>query len=132
MLREWIALRLVSFVVEILKPLTTKDTKVHEEKPALHFFGRKFEHGLRLEFTARLQDRRGKIRMVGRVREMLCFQAQAIALLVDVSVFSGDGSIQKITGIELNSRLGGEYFQNTSAGRLVDAEPRAPTHCLCG
>ena len=58
--------------------------------------------------------------MVGRVRKMLRLQAKAIALLVDVPVFSGDGSIQEIAGIKLHSRLGGEYFQNSSAGGFVD------------
>src|SRR6476661_6607514 len=84
-------------------------------------FGRKLEHGLRMECLARLKNRRRKIRMIGRVWKMLCLQAKAVALFVDVSLFPGDGSIQEIATVKLHARLRGKYFQHAPAGRFMDA-----------
>ena len=59
--------------------------------------------------------------MVGRVRKMLRLQAKTVTLFVNMPVFSGDGSIQKIAGIKLHTGLGGKHFQNASAGRFMDS-----------
>ncbi len=70
--------------------------------------------------------------MVGRIRKMLCLQAKAVALFVDVPLFPGDGSVQEIAGIKLHSRLGGEDFQHASAGWFVDAGSQSQAVILCG
>ena len=59
--------------------------------------------------------------MVGRVWKVLRLQAKAVTQFVDVPLFSSDRSIQKIAGIKLHARLGGEYFQHTSAAGFMDA-----------
>src|SRR3954468_20383861 len=52
--------------------------------------------------------------MVRRVRKHLRFQAQRIALTIDATAFADDRAIEKISGIELNGRRGGEHFQNAA------------------
>ena len=58
--------------------------------------------------------------MVGRVRKMLRLQAKAITLFIDVPVFPGNRSIQKIARVKLHSWLGGQDLQHSSAGGFVD------------
>src|SRR5439155_10543619 len=70
---------------------------------------------LRMESLARLHDCRWEVRMVRRIREMLSLQAKSVAQFVDMSLLSGDGSIQEVTGIELDTRFGRKNFQHSTA-----------------
>ena len=57
--------------------------------------------------------------MIGRVREMLRFQAKAVTLFIDVPVLPGNRSVQKVARVKLHSRLGGQDLQHSSAGGFV-------------
>ena len=57
--------------------------------------------------------------MIGRVREMLRFQAKAITLFIDVPVLPGNRSVQKVARVKLHSRLGGQDLEHPSAGGFV-------------
>ena len=82
---------------------------------------RELKYRLLMEPLIRPQDRRRKIRMVGRIGEVLRFQAEAVAAFVDVAMFPGDGAIEKISGVELDAGLRGGDFEDAAAGVLVDA-----------
>src|ERR1035437_3943730 len=68
---------------------------------------RKVKHGLLPKRLSRLQRRRRKRGVIGRVREVLGLQAEPISALVNVALFAGDGTVEEIPRIELNPGLGG-------------------------
>src|SRR5579859_3427372 len=59
--------------------------------------------------------------MIGRVREMLCLEAECIAAFVDVALFAGHCAVEKVSGIELDAGLSGGNFKHTSARGIVGA-----------
>src|SRR5665213_190792 len=63
----------------------------------------------------------GKFRMVGRIREMLRFQAKAGTLLIDLPAFAFDRSVKMIAGVELHTRLCRQNFQHPARGWLARA-----------
>src|ERR1017187_5474789 len=65
-------------------------------------------HGFKL--LAGLQLGGWKRRMVGRIRIMLRLQTERITPAIDFPALTGYGSIQEVTGIELDSRLIGEHL----------------------
>src|SRR6266496_4037474 len=83
-------------------------------------FRRKLEYRLLVERRAWLQDRRREVGMIRRIGIVLGLQTKSVAPLVDVALFAGHGSIQKISGIELHAGLGGGNFEHAPASRLVD------------
>lgn len=52
--------------------------------------------------------------MIRRIGKVLSLQAQAVSSLVNAALFSGDRAIQKIAGIQLQSRLVSHYAQYPS------------------
>src|SRR5580700_6467533 len=72
-----------------------------------------------MKFLSRLQFSRGKARMIRRIGKVLRFQAKCESRFVDVALLAGNQSIQVISGIELNSGLGGKYSQNASRGGFI-------------
>src|ERR1700720_2189178 len=72
-----------------------------------------------MEGRTRPQNRRRKIRMVGRIRVMLGLQAKTVTLFVDMTVLPGNRSIQKVSRVELHCRLGSKDFQHPATGRLM-------------
>src|SRR3984885_11842839 len=72
-----------------------------------------------MKFLSRLQFSRGKARMIRRIRKVLRFQAKGESRFVDAALLAGNRSIQVISGIELNSGLGGKYSQNPSRGGFI-------------
>jgi hypothetical protein len=59
--------------------------------------------------------------MIRRIGEVLGFEAEAVAIFVDVALLAGDGAVEKISGVELDAGLSGGDFHDAAAGRLVDA-----------
>src|SRR5882724_1481847 len=51
---------------------------------------------------------------------MLRLQAECCPATVGLATFAGSGSVEKVSGIELNSRLGGPDFEDAAGLRLVD------------
>ncbi len=70
-------------------------------------------------FITRFQDYRRKAGLVRRIGEMLRFEAEAIVLVVDCAL-AFIGAIQEVSGIELNSRLGGGNFHNSASIWFID------------
>ncbi len=75
------------------------------ERAAPHLFRGKLEDRFLVKGLTRFQDRAGEVGMIRRIREVLGLEAEAVATLVDVAVFSNDGAIEKISSVELNARL---------------------------
>ena len=67
-----------------------------------------------------LQQAGGIGGIIRAVRKLLCFQAEGISVLVDFSAFADVGTVKKVSGVELNSRLVGEHFHDPSALFLCD------------
>src|ERR1700757_1116076 len=93
----------------------------HQTCPFRSLFGRKLKNRGLVELLSRLQNRTWEIRMVRRIREMLCFQAEPEAPLVDMAFFAGNAPIQEISAIELHSRLRGPHFETASASGFMNA-----------
>src|SRR3954469_22481330 len=68
-----------------------------------------------------MQDRRGEVRMVDRVGEMLCFEAKASVLLIHDAVMAGERTIQKVARIELDAGLSCQDFEGAPRGWLINA-----------
>src|SRR5438309_3677805 len=71
-----------------------------------------------VELLPRFQLSRGKAGVVGRVWEMLGLQAKCKSPVVDAAFFSGDRSVEEVSGVELHSWLSREHLQNPASGRL--------------
>lgn len=59
--------------------------------------------------------------MVDRIRKMLGFQAESGMLPIHHATLSGDGSIQKVARIELDSRLSGPNLHLTTGGEIQNS-----------
>jgi len=67
------------------------------------------------EPLARSQNSRREVLFIRRIREMLGFQAEAFAELIDLSTLSyiaGHFTLKKISGIKLDAGFSGEDFQH--------------------
>src|SRR5207247_5168349 len=53
-----------------------------------------------------------------RVGKVLCLQAQAVAVFVDVTGFAGDRAVEEVPGIELHTRLGRGHVERAAAVRI--------------
>ena len=58
--------------------------------------------------------------MIGGIWKMLGFHAEGVAEGVDVTVFAGDGSIQEIANVKLQSGFAGPHFHFTAGGGFRD------------
>src|SRR4029077_558294 len=81
--------------------------------------GTELEYRHAVELLPRFQLSRGKAGVVGRVREMLGFQAKCKSPLVDAAFFSGDRSVEKVSRVELQSWFSRDHCQNPARGRLI-------------
>src|SRR5271163_1049979 len=81
--------------------------------------GAEFEHGHALESLSRFQFGRRKARVVGRIRKMLRLQAEGKSPLVDPAFLAGDRSVEKVSGVKLQSRFGRRHSQDPPGSRLV-------------
>src|SRR5438270_11300678 len=59
--------------------------------------------------------------MVRRIREMLGLERETIAEMIDGAAFASDAAVQEVSGVELDSRLGGGNFHCATSRRLDDA-----------
>ena len=50
------------------------------------------------------------MRLVWRIREMVCFQGKAPVLLIRLILFTGQAAIEVVGGIKMDARLGGVSF----------------------
>src|ERR1700689_5131124 len=73
----------------------------------------------RPESLSRLQLRGWEIRMVRRIRIVLRFETKRGAPRVHYAALAARRPVQRITGIQLQARLGGLHRQHPSAARLV-------------
>lgn len=60
---------------------------------------------------SRLNKRRWKTRLIGRIGKMLSFQAKRRVFCKIVAGAVGHAAIQRISRIKLNTRFGGKYFE---------------------
>src|SRR5208283_1868616 len=74
---------------------------------------------------ARLQPGRGKARMIGRIREALRLEAEAVSELIDPSAFASEGAVQKIPRVKLQPRRGRPDFHHAAGGRFGNARGQA-------
>ena len=74
-----------------------------------------------LIFLSGLKYRGREIGLIRRIREMLCFEAEAVSKAVDSPTFSDVTSIEEISGIELHARLGCIEVHDSSGGWFIDA-----------
>ena len=77
------------------------------------------ERGLMIS-GAWLKHSRGKLRLVGRVGEVLGLQAQAAPLDVALAPLARQAAVEQIARIELNSWLSGEDCHRAPASRLEE------------
>src|ERR1700758_5282294 len=72
-----------------------------------------------MKFLTRSQNRARKGRMIGGVREMLCFEAKCRVSRISDSSLALDRTIQEIAGIELETRFCRQHLKYTPACRVV-------------
>src|SRR5713101_6242235 len=82
--------------------------------------GAELVHSYAVKCLFRLQFGRRELGVVGRVRKVLSFQAECVSCFINPAFFAGAPTTEKIPGVELNPRLGGENPQNPAAVRLID------------
>ncbi len=70
--------------------------------------------------------------MIRRIREMLCLQAEPVTVLVNVPLLSRHAAIEKISRVELHSRLRRRNFQHPPAGRLIHPRRKNEASARCG
>src|SRR5580700_5323889 len=70
--------------------------------------------------SAGLQDRGGEFGLIGRVGEVLRFQAESAASNVRLAALSFDAAVEIISGIKLDAGFRGQHFQHAATARLFD------------
>ena len=68
----------------------------------------------------RPEKRVWKLRLVGAVRKVLRFQTQSALPRIGTAGFSGQGTIEEVCGVELESRLIGKDLHHPAAGFLIE------------
>src|SRR5580693_4136530 len=58
--------------------------------------------------------------MIGRVRKMLCFQAERSVQLIRLSTFAFDRSVQEISAVKLDSWLVRQNLQHASTAWIIE------------
>src|SRR6266478_950717 len=81
--------------------------------------GAELEYRHAVELLPWFQLSRGKAGAVGRVREMLGFEAKCESPVVNAAFFSGDRSVEEVSRVELQSWFSREHLQNPASGRLI-------------
>src|SRR5262249_48591598 len=77
------------------------------------------ENGRCLVMLSRLEHSRRELRLIRRIREMLRFQAETIAVVIDFAIFPGNASVQEISAVELNAGFIRQHLQDASRLRIV-------------
>src|SRR5262245_2637593 len=80
---------------------------------------RKLEHRRRLVLPAFFQNRRREVRLIRRIRKMLCLEAEAVALVVGLAAFALHLR-EKVADVKLHARLGRPDFHHAARRRLGD------------
>src|SRR5271157_4184786 len=78
------------------------------------FQNRKLVDRFRDEGFSRVHDGAWESRVIRRIREMLCFQAERAEFGVADAILAHDGAVQVQGGIELHAGLGGPDFHLTT------------------
>src|SRR5439155_1165600 len=78
------------------------------------------EHGLRLIALPRAQNRRGEVRVIGRIGEVLRLQAERAAMLVNMAGFACDCAVEEIAGVELQPGLRRRDIERSAALRILE------------
>src|SRR5580704_7510058 len=81
---------------------------------------REAEDGNRVIAITGLQRSGWKIRMIGRVRKVLCLQTQGRMQLIGFAAFTFDRSVQEVSTVELDSRLISQNFQQAPARWIIE------------
>ncbi len=68
-----------------------------------------------------IKPRTGEMRIVGRVREHLGLQRNAVTHPVEVSVFAHQGADQMVARVNLQARSGCPHFEHASGARIFKA-----------
>ena len=76
------------------------------------------EHRRRPERLAGAEHGRWERRMVGRVREVLGLESDAVASTVRAAAHADERAVEERAGVELQPRLGGQHLERSSACRL--------------
>ncbi len=50
---------------------------------------------------------------------MLRLQAKSVVLVINFAPFAVNGAVEKVSSVELDAGLGGQYFELASAGGIV-------------
>jgi len=95
--------------------LADRDFVTREEFDAVRAMAQKAreENAARL---ARIEARRGELRAVWRVREVLGLETQALTLAVGDAVAADQLAGQEIAGVKLQPRLGGQQLHRAAGG----------------
>src|SRR5579872_7496836 len=89
-------------------------------QPAYRLAGAEFVDRCCVVRLAGLQLRTWELGLVGRIGEVLGLHAEGGAERVGDTSFAFHASVEKIAGVELQSRLGGPHFHHAAALRLAD------------
>ena len=81
----------------------------------------KGEDGDGVKRLAGAQHRAGEVRMVRRVGEALCLQAQASPTHIRHPTLADDRPIQVVAGVELHAWRSGADLQDAPAGWVIEA-----------
>jgi hypothetical protein len=54
--------------------------------------------------------------MVWRIRIVLCFQAKAGAMGIELATFAAHCAIQEVSAVKLDARFCGQHFQDSPTG----------------
>ena len=73
-----------------------------------------------INFTG-LKNGRGEFWLIGRVWEVLCFEAEAVALVVGLAGFSGAAPIEEVAAVELDAGCIGKDFHTPTTLWFLDA-----------
>ena len=71
---------------------------------------------------------RGEFGLIRGIREMLGLQAEAVAIVIDLSAFAHIGPVEEIAGIELEPRFGREDLHRATALWLMDFRDNRELH----
>src|SRR5712692_8357511 len=80
----------------------------------LHLSHGEFIDCRRVILLPRIQDHRGKFRLIRGIRKMLRLEAERAALLVGNSALSVHRAVEKISRIKLHARFGGPDFHHAA------------------
>src|ERR1700678_1023325 len=89
--------------------------------PGLGLLGCELEDGGGFVGLAGAESGGGEAGVVGRVGEVLGFEAEAAVLFVLATGASGEGSVEEVAGVELDAGLGGVEGEGAAGGGVGGA-----------